>query len=144
MTDHVIHVETANINLSPVMFRLNSHDYFKAYLDFEKPGSFSPVPFFLCCRAIELALKALHLESKTRKEVKDLYSHNLIKSYDGLDECQRILSTEERGLLVAASEIYVKKEFEYLNVYDAGTAYTRFPDLTRLEDLTRIITGYDA
>ena len=142
MTDHIMKVEAAHINLSPEMFRMNSHDYFKAYLDFEKPGRFSPVPFFLCCRAIELAIKALHLESKSRKEVKDLYKHNLVKSYDSLDESQRILSTDERQLLAAANEIYVKKEFEYLSVYDAGMAYSRFPDLARLDALTRKITGY--
>jgi len=57
MADIVMKCETGNIKLSPVLFRLSARDYFKSYLDFEKPAKFSPVPFFLCCRAIELALR---------------------------------------------------------------------------------------
>ena len=63
------------------------------------------VPFFLCCRAIELALKAQHLESKSQKEVKQLYSHDLEKSYRDLDAEQQTLKPEEEHLLSAANDI---------------------------------------
>jgi hypothetical protein len=53
------------INLSVGLFRRDARDYFRAYLNFRRgAGEFSPVPFFLCCRAIELALKAKHLEKE--------------------------------------------------------------------------------
>ena len=144
MTNHNFKPPTGHVNLSPVMFKMHSHDYFKAYLDFEKPGRFSPVPYFLCCRAIELALKALHLESRSQKEVKEDYWHDLLASYDDLLQAQKTLSAQERELLGAADEIYRKKEFEYLNVHDAATACSRFPDLDHLDALARKITGYDA
>lgn len=143
MIDRIIKAETVHINLSPVMFRHNARDYFKAYLDFHTKGRFSPVPFFLCCRAIELALKAMHLESKSQKDVKKLYSHDLVRSYKNLDQAQQTLQSEELKLLGIANEIYKKKEFEYLNVYDAATAFSRFPNLERLDALARKVTGYD-
>ena len=144
MGDITIHVETGRLNLSPVMSRISAHEYFKAYLDFKAPNQFSAVPFFLCCRSIELALKALHLESKSQKEVKKLYSHNLLESYRDLDPAQQILNLAEQDLLAAASAIYAAKEFEYLNVLDAVTAYRRFPSLADLSALTRKIAAYDA
>jgi hypothetical protein len=143
MGNITILVPTGHINLSPVLFQLSARDYFKCYLAFEKSEKFSAVPFFLCCRAIELALKAKHLESKSRKEIKQLCSHNLMKSYSELDSEQHMLLEEELELLAAANEIYVAKEFEYLNVFDAATAYKRFPDLEKLGTLTRKIIAYD-
>src|SRR5271166_3190309 len=143
MADYTLEAETGHIRLSPVLFRLSARDYFKCYLGFP-PGKFSVVPFFLCCRAIELALKAQHLESKSQKEVKQLYSHDLEKSYRDLDAEQQTLKPEEEHLLSAANDIYKKKEFEYLNVFDAGTAYERFPNLDKLGALARKLTVYDA
>jgi hypothetical protein len=144
MADIVIKCETAKINLSPVLFQKSAKEYLKACLDFEKPGNFSCVPFFLCCRSIELALKAKHLESKTQKQVKDLYSHNLVTSYATLDNNHKNLLPDEEALLTEASKIYSAKEFEYLNVFDAVTAYKRFPDLNRLIALAKKIVNYDA
>ena len=144
MPDYTIKAEPGHINLSPVVFRRLARDYYKCYLSFaEKQQGFSAVPFFLCCRAIELGLKAKHLETKSQKDVKHVYSHDLIKSYGDLDLKQRVLSPEEFDLLRAANEIYCSKEFEYLNVYDVGTGYKRFPDLTKLDALTRRIVEYD-
>ena len=144
MASYVITPKTGEFNLSPVLFRAGARDYFKSFLDFGQPGKFSPVPFFLCCRAIELGLKAKHLETKTQREIKRLYSHDLIKSYFDLDPAQQSLSTAELDVLAAANKIYVAKEFEYLNVFDAATAYKRFPDLDSLAALTKKIIDYDA
>ena len=144
MPDITIKLETGHINLSPVAFRLWAQDYYECYLSFvEKQQKFSPVPFFLCCRAIELALKAKHLETKSQNDVKDLYRHDLIKSYEALDPEQRVLSSEEFDLLRAVNGIYCSKAFEYFNVMDAGTGFQRFPDLAELNALTRRIVEYD-
>ncbi len=140
MADYTLEAETGKIKLSPDLFRHSACDYFQCYLCFP-PGKFSAVPFFLCCRAIELALKAQHLESKSQAEVKDLYRHDLEESYQDLDASQRILTPEEEKLLIEANKIYVTKEFEYLNVLDAGRAYDRFPDLDMLGALARKLTA---
>ena len=144
MTNYVLKAETGHINVSPVGFRLAAQDYFKCFLDFEKPRRFSVVPFFLCCRAMELALKAIHLETKTQCEVKDLYGHNLVKSYSDLPAERRTLSPEEFALLKQASEIYSNKDFEYFCVADAATGFTRYPDLDALGNLARKVTWYNA
>jgi len=143
MADYKLNAEAGHINLSPELFRLGARDYFKSFTRFEH-RKFSPVPFFLCCRAMELALKAVHLESKKQSEVKQLFSHDLMKCYKGLDKSKQTLSAEELDLLSAANEIYVRKEFEYLNVVHAVTAYKRFPDLDALVKLAKKIIRYDA
>jgi len=95
MTNHSLHAETSHYNLSPQLFRNTAQDFFKCYLDFEPPpGHFSPVPFFLCCRAIEMALKAIHLEKKNRKYVRK-FGHNLMKLYEKLDDEDQSLSKDE-------------------------------------------------
>jgi hypothetical protein len=136
MGNVTIQLDCIHINLSPYVFRLSAQEYFKCYLDYIKPGKFSAVPFFLCCRAIELALKAKHLESKSQSEVKKLYCHDLLKLYYELDTDQQILLTEELELLKVANKIYKAKEFEYLNVFDTVSAYKGFPDLNKLGALT--------
>lgn len=141
MTNYILKAETGYINLSPVGFRLAARDYFKCYLDFEKPGRFSVVPYFLCCRAIELALKAIHLETKKQAEIKLKYSHNLLAAYSDLPKDKQILSQEEVELLKQANQIYSKKDFEYFNVVDAATGFERYPDLGALAHLAQKLTA---
>jgi hypothetical protein len=139
----VLRPEGTHFNISPEAFRILAGDYFKAYRDFQAPRKFSPVPFFLCCRAMELALKAEHLERRSQTEVKKLYYHDVLKAYADLDADQKTLSPEEEALLAAANEIYVAKDFEYFNVIDAVSAYKRYPDLDQLGALAKKITKYD-
>ena len=141
LANYKLNAEAGHINLSPELFRLGARDYFKSFTRFEH-RKFSPVPFFLCCRAMELALKAVHLESKKQSEVKQLFSHDLIKCYKGLEKSEQMLSADEVNLLAAANEIHVAKEFEYLNVVDAATAFRRFPDLDALGNLAKKIIGH--
>jgi hypothetical protein len=134
-----INARTAHVNLSPTGFRLVAEDYFQCYLDFRKPRRFSVVPYFLCCRAIELALKAMHLETKGKADVKAKYWHNLEKAYSDLPVGKQTLSKEELKLLKQVNQIYRKKDFEYFNVHNAVTGYERFPDLGTLAHLTKKI-----
>lgn len=144
MSNYNLKVETGYINVSPVGFRLAAQDYFKCYLDFEKPRRFSVVPYFLCCRAIELALKAIHLKTKRQADVKAKYWHDLVASYSDLPQERQTLSKNEFELLEQVNQIYSKKDFDYFNVCDAATGYERFPDLDALAQLARKITAYDA
>jgi hypothetical protein len=144
VTNYTLKTETGHINVSPVGLRLAARDYFKCYLDFENPGRFSVVPYFLCCRAIELALKAIHLETKFQADVKAAYWHDLVASYSGLPKENQTLSKEEFELLVQVNQIYIQKDFDYFSVNDAATGYRRFPDLEALAQLARKVTAYDA
>ena len=142
MTDYILKAESGHINVSPIGFRFAAQDFFKCYLDFRPQRQFSIIPYFLCCRAIELALKAIHLEAKHQADVKKEYWHNLVKLYEGLQDKQPTLSHEELDLLKQANQIYSNKDFEYFNVYDAGMAFGRYPELDALGRLARKITRY--
>jgi len=133
----VIGVGGIHANISPDAFHLWATHYIKCKRDFKSPHKFSPVPYFLLCRAIELEIKARHLHKMTQKEVKRGFSHNLEKAYDALDPADKILNEGEERVLREASVIYEDKDkgFEYFNPGDALTAYKRFPDLAVLDNI---------
>jgi hypothetical protein len=58
-TDHVLYAHTFDMNLSPHGFRRWAQHFRACRQSFVSPDpGFSPVPYFLNCRAIELELKA--------------------------------------------------------------------------------------
>jgi hypothetical protein len=111
--------------------------YYKCRQDFQCLHPFSPVPYFLLCRAIELVLKSKHLEDKRQPEVKNEFGHNLVKAYRALPVEAQQLSEDKFSILERASAIYSSKGFEYFNPEDALTGYSRFPDLAALDDITK-------
>ena len=131
--DFVISVEHATLNISPIGFRKWAQHYLKCRADFRSPDNFSPVPYFLLCRAIELALKARHLETLRQKEVKDRFGHNLAEAYRALPKYSQVLTDAEFAVLRNANIIYMGKGFEYFSALDAATAFKRFPDLQALD-----------
>jgi hypothetical protein len=137
MTIERIKIEAGSLNFSAPSFRMWASHYYKCFKDFQSPGGgWSPVPYALLCRAIELELKSRHLEKIGLSRVKD-FLHDLLQLYDDLPASQHVLNREERKLLQKASELYKEKAFDYVQVMDAATAYKRFPDLTRLDAVTK-------
>jgi hypothetical protein len=122
-----LNAETGYINFSPVGFRLAARDFLRCATAF-KPPKFSIVPFFLHCRAIELGLKALHLETRNQREVKKDFGHDLVASYNALPAGQRTLADEDAALLEQTNELYMRKAFEYVQPGDAANGYSTFPD----------------
>jgi hypothetical protein len=61
--DVTVDMQELKVNLSPDVFHRYAGHYYKCKQDFVCPddGS-SPVPYFLLCRAIELQIKARHLD----------------------------------------------------------------------------------
>jgi hypothetical protein len=118
-----------NANLSPDAFHRWATHYLKCKRDFQCPDKFSPVPYFLLCRAIELEIKARHLKYMTQEQVKKKFSHKLAESYDALEPTEKILNQEEEHTLRDASKIYHEKDFEYFNPEDALTGYKRLRNL---------------
>lgn len=142
MSNVTIEPQTGHLNLSPLMFHEYAIHYLQCKCSFSKDVSYSPVPYFLLCRAIELELKAKHLESISRVEVQTQFGHDLRKSYDDLPASQKILNQEEYKELVNTSRIYNKpKGFEYVSVYDAVTGMKDFPNLDVLEQIARKLIG---
>jgi hypothetical protein len=129
---------TLYLNLSPEGFHLWATHYLKCRRDFIPPNSsgFSPVPYFLLCRAIELEIKARLLKNMTQKDVKTNYGHDLIKAYNTLTLSEKILTKDEEKTLEAASQIYRRKSFEYLNnTYNVLTGYKKYPKLELLDSI---------
>ena len=126
-----------NANLSPDAFHRWATHYYKCRHDFVSPHRFSPVPYFLLCRALELELKSRHLQRQHQGEVKRAFGHNLAKAYAALPEVEQTLSATECAVLQQASRIYASKGFEYFDPEDALTAYRRFPDLSALDAVAK-------
>ena len=57
--DVTIYGQGSEANLSPDAFHIYAMHYYKCKRDFTPPDNyFSPIPYFLLCRAIELEIKA--------------------------------------------------------------------------------------
>ena len=139
--DQVIGAGGIDANLAPDAFHRWAADYYKCKQDFQPPHTFSPVPYFLLCRAIELEIKSTHLRHMTQPQVKAKFGHKLLKAYDALDSAERTLTPSEESILRSANNIYSDKGFEYFDPGDALTAYSRYPDLTLLDAIARKLIG---
>lgn len=126
-----------NANLSPDAFHRWATHYYKCKQDFRSPHRFSPVPYFLLCRAIELEIKSVHLQDKKQTEVKEDFGHDMLKAYEALSEEYKILKDNEIKVLKVANEIYCSKGFEYFKPADAIIAYSKFPDLDTLDAIAK-------
>lgn len=129
-------------NLSPDAFHRWATHYYKCKQDFQPPHSFSPVPYFLLCRAIELEIKSKHLRCKRQTEIKNEYWHDLMKAYNALDQEDKVLTQGEVKVLECANEIYASKGFEYFEPEDALRGYSNYPDLELLDTIARKLIGY--
>jgi hypothetical protein len=128
------------INFSPTGFRIVARDLLRCADQF-RPSTFSIVPYFLYSRAIEIGLKALHLETRRQAEVKEDFGHDLLASYEALPDPCRKLSKAELALLVQLNELYGRKAFEYIQPGDAAHAFSMFPDLDDLARLASALAG---
>lgn len=133
--DVVIKPPTLRINTWPDAYHHWATHYLKCGREFKSPDKFSPVPYFLFCRAIELEIKARFLKKLTPDKVKNKFWHNLIKAYNNLSKGEKILNKDEEDTLERASIIYNDKGFEYFNTKNALTAYKNFPKLGKLDSV---------
>ncbi len=144
MGEIMIGVGGIDANLAPDAFHQWATDYYKCKQGFKPSHRFSPVPYFLLCRAIELEIKSKHLKSKKQTEVKREYWHDLVRAYEGLDKIDKTLTDDEVQVLKRASEIYASKGFEYFDPEHALTGYSRYPDLLLLDAIARKLFGNTA
>jgi hypothetical protein len=85
-SDVRVYVQGIEVNVSPDAFHIYAGHYYKCKQDFKPPDNyFSPVPYFLLCRAIELEIKATHLKHRTKTEVKDdsLLKYDFVLTREG-------------------------------------------------------------
>jgi hypothetical protein len=136
--DVVVTPEPVRLNLSPSAFYRWALDFYDCKRSFHRQDDgFSPVPFFLLGRAIELVIKARHLTRDTQQAVKTRYNHNIAEAYAALAIEEKTLSEDEGQILQQASDVYASKAFEYFRPRDALTAFSSFPDLEQLDRVAR-------
>lgn len=150
--DDVAAVPTFHLNLSPDAFHLWALHFYDCKQQFTRFTGYSPVPYFLLCRAIELELKSRHLVDKRQREVKQDFGHDLVKAYNALPAEQQILGQQEISALRDANEVYRDKGFEYLSPADPLGGFRRhyrkggstpYPDLGLLDSIARKLTSRD-
>ena len=61
MSNYVIKAEPGMLHINPLGFHRYASEFLRAAQDFRMNDGFSPVPYYLVCRSIELALKAFLL-----------------------------------------------------------------------------------
>ena len=135
--NQVTNVGAIDANLAPDAFTRWANHYYECKQQFKPLHSFSPVPYFLLCRSIELGIKAKHLHHLTQTQVKKRFGHDLMKAYNALDFKDQILSSAEVSILQQASKIYDPKGGEYFEPNDALTGYNRYPDLEQLDGIAK-------
>jgi hypothetical protein len=136
--DVTINMESIEENLAPDAFHIYAMHYYKCKRDFTPPDNkFSPIPYFLLCRAIELEIKARHLNRLTQEEVKDKFGHRLLKAYKALDAEEQILSQNELAVLKTANERYIKTDLAYFNPVQALRGFSQFPALDMLDSIAK-------
>ena len=106
------------------------------------PNESSPIPYYLLCHAIELEIKARLSKTKSWKELKKDFCHDLMKAYNALDNSQqKILSDEDIEILKKVNLIYMEKGFEYILPFDLLTKNRRYPDLALLDSIASKLIG---
>lgn len=137
----VIKVEPVVVYVTPIGFHQYASDFAawanRAHAD--KSPNFSPVPYYLYCRSIELVLKAFLLaKGITKKQLKTRsLGHNLTALLTkarqlGLEDIVVVKSQWETELS-RANDYYSKKDFEYFNV---AFGYYGLPSLAVLQEFS--------
>ena len=138
----VIKAEPITVHISPFGFFHYGKEFFDAAKGFKQSAYYSPAPYFLYCRSIELVLKAFLLGKGVPKKdlpKRNLYWHDLEKILKkakdlGLSKFVKITPDQEKEIS-KANKYYPSKGFEYFEVIKAVNAYPELPDLLFLENV---------
>ena len=148
----VVEVGTATVRMGPVGFALYAEEFYIAGSSIPEHSkgrgntAFTPVPYYLMCRALELILKAYLLaEHRQIDELKNQYGHNLNKLWSEANKCglSDILGTYSLNFeadLTNANSYYQGKAFEYFDFSRWAHGYEDLPPLDRFkEEIQNII-----
>jgi hypothetical protein len=142
----VITPATATVNISPIGFHHYASEFAASARQSQAGlgGTFSPVPYYLYCRSLELVLKAFLLakgvpkdDLKRRSLNHDLSRILLRARGHGLDTTISFAAHWEDEIRKANS-YYASKGFEYFDVIAAARGY---PQLPALDALNEIVTA---
>ena len=139
------------IRINPTGFHGYARDFMEAARSLPTNPRFSPLPYYLRCRAIELGLKAFllvhHVPMKDLKNQRKL-GHDLENIMTRAKSCglenQIKVSVEEQCELLKANRYYASKGFEYFVSINAASGYPNLPDIIVLDTFaSRLISSLE-
>ena len=136
----VIQVNPVHIFITPLGFHTYATDFLTAARDLKPSDHFSPVPYYLCCRSIELSLKSFLLgKGVTKNILKEKLGHDLVNILkrarkEGISDLIKLSATQE-NCLRKANEYYASKGFEYFELANAIRGYRDRPALKELDGI---------
>jgi hypothetical protein len=155
MVNHTLEAGTMTISLSPYGLHLYARDYLRQSGHCQPPKTgFSPVPYYLVCHSLELALKAYTLAKGVQSDGADqtytmlqklrrILSHNLEKALKRAKDAGITtlvpIDADDEAEVRKANAYYEETMFEYFFPYPACNGYQNLPDLQRLRQLTNRI-----
>ncbi len=143
----VIKLQPLQIRLGPLGFHRYASEFLRAADSFKCGDGFSPVPYYLRCRVIELALKAFLLAKRfSKNDLKHKLRHNLENALNSATkhrlQSEVAIKPEEAEEIKKANVYYEDKGFEYFQVRKWAKGYPELPDLKILEDVSsRLVSG---
>jgi hypothetical protein len=131
-------------NVDPPAFHNYAREFLDAARSLERTDRYSPVPYYLYCHSIELALKAYLLRTGfpiTNEHNRKKYGHRIdrllsLASERGLDRHAPIADVE-RHLIQGLAGFYATKGFEYFDLDRGLHVWRELPSL----DLVDAIAG---
>lgn len=135
----VVKVNTLHINITPDGFRYYARLYLECAQKYRRNKKFNPVPYYLCCRCIELGFKAILIEKGSKvQKLKNKIKHDLKKALTQLEKHGVTkISPKEKNELLKANKYYKDKNFEYFKPYNTMTGYKELPDLRTLKNICK-------
>jgi hypothetical protein len=147
----IVQVGGATVRMGPVGFSLYAEEFYLAAISIPEHSRakentrFTPVPYYLLCRALELMLKAFLLaKNKPLDQLKTRYGHNLETLWraakeEGLLDILGAFEPEFETDLRKANTYYKDKAFEYFDFRRWAHAYEGLPQFERFRDETKKI-----
>jgi hypothetical protein len=119
MTDFTLLIDNEKLYFTPLGFYDFADDFYQTGIAYTNKGRYSPVPFFLFCRSIELSFKAYLLARKYSITGVKKLGHDLIRILNTSNQngFQSILVTteNEQKVIEYANKYYKSKGFEYFS-----------------------------
>jgi hypothetical protein len=136
--NYILKAESSEIKISPFGFHKYASDYLETAEKWPTQSTYSPVPYFLYCRTIELGIKAYLLaKGKDLDFIKFNIRHDLTKGLNNaiLNALDDILETTdiEKAEIEVANKYYKDKGFEYFFVEKHATGLMELPELEVLK-----------
>ena len=136
----VLKIETGVINISPFGFQYFASEFLNTAKSYPTKDRFTPVPYYLYCRSLELSVKAfLLLKGKSKKFIKNKVGHDLLIGFKEAEKLNlgKLLQVKqsEKIELEKANEYYASKSFEYFDITKVMHGYPALPDLDILDSL---------